>query len=114
MAFALTILGFLVSTHSRPKAAASGKSGKENKSNVSTHSRPKAAAVLYCRTTLGQKCFNTQPPEGGCGVTDSPASVGTTVSTHSRPKAAAKYRVSCTIAEAVFQHTAARRRLLPT
>ncbi len=33
---------------------------------VSTHSRPKAAAFAPAPATTGVKCFNTQPPEGGC------------------------------------------------
>ena len=54
--------------------------------------------------------FNTQPPEGGCGLR---LRLGgcLLVSTHSRPKAAAAARCICLTAR-VFQHTAARRRLL--
>ena len=33
---------------------------------VSTHSRPKAAALFYKLLFLVTFCFNTQPPEGGC------------------------------------------------
>ena len=33
---------------------------------VSTHSRPKAAASSSTSINSLQKCFNTQPPEGGC------------------------------------------------
>ena len=60
---------------------------------------------------LGNRvCFNTQPPEGGC------YNVGHSkprerVSTHSRPKAAAPVNRPNTSAS-MFQHTAARRRLL--
>ena len=84
------------------------------------------------RRVLTSKCFNTQPPEGGCrrllGVSEV-----TKVSTHSRPKAAARpgthatgettcfntqppeggcaaYRPRAMWAM-MFQHTAARRRL---
>ena len=77
---------------------------------VSTHSRPKAAASLCCNTQRITKCFNTQPPEGGCdnqavsksssaGFNTQPPEGGCSpnstpkvfscVSTHSRPKAAA-------------------------
>ena len=56
---------------------------------VSTHSRPKAAAsvrkVLQCLIF----CFNTQPPEGGC-PTVAQVCHRFAVSTHSRPKAAAQ------------------------
>ena len=47
LAFALTILGFLVSTHSRPKAAAAYYFCNHCRISVSTHSRPKAAAIMY-------------------------------------------------------------------
>ena len=56
--------------------------------------------------------FNTQPPEGGwaapyrryrCRV----------VSTHSRPKAAGSFESALSVLVWLFQHTAARRRLVP-
>ena len=78
-------------------------------------------------------CFNTQPPEGGCGrradeINDHefvsthsrPKAAAYTfeggghffsVSTHSRPKAAAQLQGGLPVRDAVFQHTAARRRL---
>ena len=59
-------------------------------SGVSTHSRPKAAAALM---------------SGFLGVY--------MVSTHSRPKAAAFTDMSVSSMVMPFQHTAARRRLLP-
>ena len=76
-----------VSTHSRPKAAASYLICKREFIMVSTHSRPKAAApkqicvcllVMFQHTAARRRlhrfdpntgdilCFNTQPPEGGC------------------------------------------------
>ena len=57
----------VVSTHSRPKAAAHGAGGGDYTTPVSTHSRPKAAATL--------------------GISFNTAHIR--VSTHSRPKAAA-------------------------
>ena len=83
--FLLTI----VSTHSRPKAAANIECKFELAIiefqhtaarrrlpaftivtlcflSVSTHSRPKAAASFYIWLESGRFCFNTQPPEGGC------------------------------------------------
>ena len=54
---------------------------------VSTHSRPKAAGGEFGRSAENQRCFNTQPPEGGC----QPFLSG--------------------VCLAEFQHTAARRRL---
>ena len=54
---------------------------------VSTHSRPKAAGSCQKYPIQSNSRFNTQPPEGGWGVINvfyAPL----TVSTHSRPKAA--------------------------
>ena len=56
------------------------------------------------------QCFNTQPPEGGWIFAAPVGKSNGTVSTHSRPKAAGTRRKkSCP--SALFQHTAARRRL---
>ena len=58
-----------VSTHSRPKAAASHWASRPStKSIVSTHSRPKAAAFSFLCGLQYIRCFNTQPPEGGCHI----------------------------------------------
>ena len=57
--------------------------------NVSTHSRPKAAASYRNRTRRPPKSFNTQPPEGGC-IMPLCCNLKSCVSTHSRPKAAAR------------------------
>ena len=78
------------------------------------------------------RCFNTQPPEGGCKANIAKW-IGIDVSTHSRPKAAdfdteterqdtlvsthsrpkaAGYSPVEQIIMTVFQHTAARRRLI--
>ena len=56
---------------------------------VSTHSRPKAAAHGLIQLKRRRRGFNTQPPEGGC-----------------------LKRLMNKRKELVFQHTAARRRLL--
>ena len=80
----------VVSTHSRPKAAArcGAAASFDAGRNVSTHSRPKAAARKIITLILG-------------GV----------VSTHSRPKAAAPLLRDKETKHGWFQHTAARRRL---
>ena len=62
------VYGLGVSTHSRPKAAATTLLEYRKSSDVSTHSRPKAAALEI-----------------------EPLLSNTIVSTHSRPKAAAPY-----------------------
>ena len=53
--------------------------------------------------------FNTQPPEGGCHIAQTPMQPDA-VSTHSHPKAAAPIRFASSGATP-FQHTATRRRL---
>ena len=78
---------FIVSTHSRPKAAGRRGNRPPRLPLVSTHSRPKAAG-------------NAMTPRAGHDE----------VSTHSRPKAAGFFGKTPSIATQ-FQHTAARRRL---
>ena len=98
----------MVSTHSRPKAAASIEKGRLFRRPVSTHSRPKAAERgqnlkppkngfqhTAARRRLPDRLhrlryshsFNTQPPEGGWKCLKGLLIRGW-VSTHSRPKAA--------------------------
>ena len=43
------------------------------------------------KTVILSVSFNTQPPEGGCGVEMMKVINSAYVSTHSRPKAAAPY-----------------------
>ena len=79
-----------VSTHSRPKAAGSeAYPDEEADADVSTHSRPKAA---------GPKCRLSRLVQH--------------VSTHSRPKAAGQIIGYIAYFQLLFQHTAARRRLV--
>ena len=78
----------VVSTHSRPKAAAEPFADNSPRLLVSTHSRPKAAVGT-----------------GGGGV------LWFVVSTHSRPKAAAPCNGQEAVIHQPFQLTAARRRL---
>ncbi len=123
-----------VSTHSRPKAAASRRSGYErglssfntqprgggcdspeisfdNLPSVSTHSRAEAAANTISTFKHVFNCFNTQPRGGGCISVASQNSRLFDVSTHSRAEAAA-YQIYKIQHKRLFQHTAARRRLL--
>ena len=80
-------------------------------SKVSTHSHPKVAACKAFMMRLLMRCFNTQPPEGGC---ESPLRTGCIqqVSTHSHPKVAAVVAIFVYLVS-VFQHTATRRWLHP-
>ena len=93
---------FAVSTHSRPKAAAYSQIYRQRPLHVSTHSRPPS--------WRNHQSFNTQPPEGGCRLFHVICRQAV-VSTHSRPKAAAA-DIATNGLTIVFQHTAARRRLL--
>ena len=106
----IIFLPTLVSTHSRPKAAAAHRPPTYHQTSVSTHSRPKAAAKQLKRRIFSQNSFNTQPPEGGCCRQILRLSI-LWVSTHSRPKAAAKIPGQEWKKLEKFQHTAARRRL---
>ena len=100
---------------------------------VSTHSRPKAAGLFADALGGGYFGFNTQPPEGGwafrrpeicheisVSTHSRPKAAGAVsffsgifggVSTHSRPKAAGKAEIKSQPNQK-FQHTAARRRLV--
>ena len=57
--------GYVVSTHSRPKAAGRILLLFRLLITVSTHSRPKAAGGWHQLIGGVGLCFNTQPPEGG-------------------------------------------------
>ena len=80
-------------------------------SNVSTHSRPKAAGPKDGLSEAESIGFNTQPPEGGWARLKG-QKLRFAVSTHSRPKAAGSWAARGVLA-LMFQHTAARRRLVP-
>ena len=78
-----------VSTRSRAEAAATKHLNLQWQEAVSTHSRAEAAAEMLSDFAKLDKCFNTQPRGGGCSLKSSYVSLHT-----------------------MFQHTAARRRLL--
>ena len=88
MAWLFGVCFFAVSTHSRLKAAGYALFFDFFRVDVSTHSRLKAAGRPPSPVRLAFSGFNTQPPEGG-------------------------WLVACVdrLVKAVFQHTAARRRL---
>ena len=71
---------------------------------VSTHSRPKAAATVALTSTARWGGFNTQPPEGGC-LTAAEKALRLAVSTHSRPKAAARGQIKAVHQRAVSTHS---------
>ena len=99
----------MVSTHSRPKAAASASANTPRGQRVSTHSRPKAADGDGLTAAIDGWVSTHSRPKAA-GAAEAVAAKGNLVSTHSRPKAA----VIQTLRdgkECWFQHTAARRRL---
>ena len=80
-----------VSTHNRPKAAATITALQHEPQKVSTHNRPKAAAWTFSVTD--NLLFSFQHTTArrrllACGMT---AYLMDVVSTHNRPKAAAPY-----------------------
>ena len=97
---------------------------------VSTHSHPKVAASKNKIIKQKYKCFNTQPPEGGCSLPtikrdwikrfqhtatrrwlptgNKVSQSDNAVSTHSHPKVAAAMDREW-LADYQFQHTATRR-----
>ena len=78
---------------------------------VSTHSRPKAAGFIKHHMHIRCIGFNTQPPEGGWSWKNGCVPMSR-VSTHSRPKAAGHCALFFMCLFRMFQHTAARRRLV--
>ena len=72
---------------------------------------PEGGWFVITLHTIDHQCFNTQPPEGGwpSKLRQGVAALG--VSTHSRPKAAGLFNTLSLALYAMFQHTAARRRL---
>ena len=122
-----------VSTHSRPKAAGLPLRRRIAQIRVSTHSRPKAAgtkqtalswAWMFQHTAARRRLephgffgramidvsTHSRPKAAGNFMSD----LGFTaeVSTHSRPKAAGRTYLDDMLVF-LFQHTAARRRLVP-
>ena len=103
--------GFVVSTHSRPKAAGSGAgrmaSGKRGFQHTAARRRLADLAYRFCMAA----CFNTQPPEGGWHSSFN--NVAPFVCFNTQPPEGGWSRAAFHIsARLLFQHTAARRRLV--
>ena len=101
----------VVSTHSRPKAAAVSDMEHAPRKEVSTHSRPKAAVTMGVDTQPDRLVSTHSRPKAAATSFRIGEHIDE-VSTHSRPKAAA-WTGSMATKGALFQHTAARRRLRP-
>ena len=84
-----------VSTHSRPKAAATISFASKYLHAVSTHSRPKAAADCDCDGRRETMVSTHSRPKAAAPVTRQIIKLPV-VSTHSRPKAAATCHACCT------------------
>ncbi len=101
-----------VSTHSRPKAAGKSKTKRRLCFVVSTHSRPKAAG-MKSKTLFQSEVVSTHSRPKAAGLKQCIAVANRQVSTHSRPKAAGFELLRQQAGGFGFQHTAARRRLVP-
>ena len=109
--------------------------GRISETSVSTHNRPKAAAVCVADHSDKPRCFNTQPPEGGCirsrkdnfhcsGFNTQPPEGGCyrycSISSrrplfqHTTARRRLHFLLFLLDCYVMFQHTTARRRLLPT
>ena len=77
---------------------------------VSTHSRPKAAASSCVSSASRRASFNTQPPEGGCW-TNCPITNAVERFNTQPPEGGCICTSFCAYISELFQHTAARRRL---
>ena len=104
---------FVVSTHSRPKAAGQINIILFQRFHVSTHSRPKAAGHKFTVELVYWKVSTHSRPKAA-GKRGFEADELTIVSTHSRPKAAGLVALILECLDNMFQHTAARRRLAKT
>ena len=97
---------WVVSTHSRLKAAGGAVGIVCRYGGVSTHSRLKAAGPLQTIIRLFRLCFNTQPPEGGWG--DSGGTTGAPLCFNTQPPEGGWFVMHLpTVREDMFQHTAA-------
>ena len=124
-----------VSTHSRAEAAAQMMSS-ERGIYCGFNTQPRGGGCLFailnqvvqncfntqprgggclppCLTSCIKLCFNTQPRGGGCNLSYKRINDVFYVSTHSRAEAAAVIYLII-VYDLLFQHTAARRRLLVT
>ena len=77
---------------------------------VSTHSRPKAAATHHNTAQFDKVGFNTQPPEGGCSHQSSSVFCCICFNTQP-PEGGCDQGDTHGASVTMFQHTAARRRL---
>ena len=78
---------------------------------VSTHSRPKAAGPLHDGYIREDICFNTQPPEGGWVIATTWDGINKGFNT--QPPEGGWICSCCPFfSDSMFQHTAARRRLV--
>ena len=64
-----SILASVVSTHSRPKAAANLRCSVNIIKQTFQHTAARRRLLSRHPPTLHGQSFNTQPPEGGCGIT---------------------------------------------
>ena len=103
---ARTLPLWLVSTHSRPKAAASDSVMYATCCCwVSTHSRPKAAASVLLNATVSFSAFQHTAARRRLRELSQDFQAQENVSTHSRPKAAAQINNNAIYQEIVSTHS---------
>ena len=86
--------------------------GFERHRLVSTHSRPKAAGLPAAVLVRCRLCFNTQPPEGGWTTCRRTCPLQALFQ-HTAARRRLAFYALPNLARCAFQHTAARRRLEP-
>ena len=104
------IVQSLVSTHSRPKAAARPPEPAWPRRAKFQHTAARRRLRLRHAKRVCMLCFNTQPPEGGCGRTFEVGRRANGFNTQP-PEGGCLPGLTWTKSAQMFQHTAARRRL---
>ena len=100
----------LVSTHSRPKAAASLESPTQNGRAMFQHTAARRRLRRNAGCAACSQGFNTQPPEGGCRASSRSSAAPPSFNTQP-PEGGCPQAQRWAVQNKVFQHTAARRRL---
>ncbi len=101
---------FLVSTHSRPKAAGAGKRAHQNRRPGFNTQPPEGGWAHGGYTFSDSHGFNTQPPEGGW-TAHMVQEDTSEMFQHTAARRRLAFMVYACFLKSWFQHTAARRRL---
>ena len=102
-----------VSTHSRPKAAALARIQRQKPCRCFNTQPPEGGCPCLSTTHLRNLSFNTQPPEGGCVLNSINSLISSCFNTQP-PEGGCSEICDMLDLMGEFQHTAARRRLHTT